>query len=94
MSLSSRNKLDETKDNIRRSIDEARKEIPRYTQPANEYQEQTIQAAREIADNHIESQKEVINSLRSAWLSQMQQTGWLHHNIGSHQDRWLTTIQE
>jgi hypothetical protein len=63
--------LDETRDNIRRSTDEARKEIPRYTQAVNEYQEQTIQAAKEIADNYIELQKEIINSIRSAWIPQI-----------------------
>ncbi|MFL6325384.1 MAG: hypothetical protein ACJ72C_11590, partial [Nitrososphaeraceae archaeon] len=63
--------LDETRDNIRRSIDEAKSQIPHYTQATNEYQEQTVQASREIADNFLESQKEIINSMQSAWLSQI-----------------------
>jgi hypothetical protein len=63
--------LDETRDNIRRSIDEAKSQIPHYTQATNEYQEQTVQASREIADNFLESQKDIINSLQSAWLSQI-----------------------
>jgi hypothetical protein len=63
--------LDETKNNIRRTTDEARKDIPRYTQIVNEYQEETIQAARQMADNYLECQREIINSMQSAFVSQI-----------------------